>query len=80
MGVTIEIDFYTCGDCGGTYGYPKRYDYSDCPFCLKRERNELEVMIDEKNERINKQDRSVSALKGTITRLKNRINRKDAQE
>lgn len=76
MAVSVEMSFYTCSECGGTYGYPQRYKYSDCPFCLMRERNNMEVRIDEKNVELSNQYRTIIGLKGAATRLKNNLKRR----
>ncbi len=72
MSVSVEFSYYTCSDCGATFGYPSKYRRNNCPFCLLRERNDLENRMDEKNEELSKQYRSICGLKGAITRLKNK--------
>ena len=73
MRVSVDISFYTCPDCGATYGYPRHYKRDDCPFCLKRERDNLSDLIYEKNEEIDAMYRKESALRGTISRYKNKL-------
>lgn len=76
MGVNVEMKYYTCWECGATYGYPDKYDGDDCPFCMKREN---EAMLIEKGSQaleIMRLSHVMSGLRGTITRMKNNILKK----
>ena len=70
MSVNLLMTFYTCGDCGATYGYPAKYDHDDCPFYLKREDAYKASRISELWADIEKRDNSIRGLRGTITRIK----------
>lgn len=48
MSVSIEMSYYTCRDCGGTYAYTVNYRKgyalgSPCPYCLDREKDRLKA-------------------------------------
>ena len=73
MGVTIEMQSYTCNECGGTFSYPEKYKHGNiCPFCLKRDYKWLQGRRHEQDNKIHKQENVIRGLRSTITRLKNR--------
>lgn len=75
MAVTVEMKYYTCIDCGATYGYPKNYHGDNCPFCLKRDHDGLVNDFSKRGVYVSELHNTIRGLRGTITRMKNNIKR-----
>ena len=69
MNITVDLSLKTCS-CGTVFGVPNWVTSWRCPMCAHRK---METLCEE-NERlmtvITERDRSISALKGAITKLK----------
>lgn len=73
MKITIEMRLITC-HCGTVYAIPDWLHHSSyaCPLCARRTIRGLDIDYEELSERMEKLERSNAALRGTITRMKNK--------
>jgi DNA-directed RNA polymerase subunit RPC12/RpoP len=59
MGFSIDMKPIICWECGGVFAFPGGIRKRGCPYCQERT--------------IIKQDRTISGLRGEITKLKKRL-------
>jgi DNA-directed RNA polymerase subunit RPC12/RpoP len=70
---TVELVAYVCPECGLLYGHAKEYKYGECPSCLGKRIKSLKTDVYDLENDLCKARNSISALKGVITKLKNKL-------
>jgi ribosomal protein L7/L12 len=70
MSVSVDMDYYTCRECGGTYAYTENYRYARCPYCLRRSFSLLDDKYNNLYSELETANKRIAGLKGTITRMK----------
>jgi hypothetical protein len=67
--INISLEVKTCC-CGTIFAVPHWVQHWRCPLCAQRRLDAMAGEIEELSERVLERDRSISALKGAITKLK----------
>jgi hypothetical protein len=72
LSVTVELKLIGCPKCGCAYGVPFHLDRHLCPSCAARTVQETRYEVDAANEELCGRDRTIAALKGALTKAKER--------